>query len=394
MTLPAIEDDVDFRVTREICAIAGRTTGTRGCADAMDLITRHVGRVTGRDVCIESFPVDVYTAPEAAVTCGDLACDAALLEHTAAGQPRAAGRTVYAGKGSEAQFRQAEVAGKLAIVDSDLGNHRLLQVERAVNRGAAGIIIISRSRDFPQHGAGATPGKPAPIPAVSVSGMDGKLLRNRVPAEAAILTAHGRKTVQGRNIIVDCGPRNGNRPTVVVGAHYDAWHRGAQDNGISAYLMFKLMRAAVTCGRRRDYRFIFFDAEEQGMLGSEYHVRQNDTGLYGWYLNIEMPVPAEGGRLRCIAYSRGMARYFSVLHSLAHGYLPVRLEWIYGLKKSIFPSDVHHFHVLGIPSLTTFCSSAVQHTGNDTLDRIRTGRLRHVLRILTRAMDKMECLCS
>lgn len=75
------------------------------------------------------------------------------------------------------------------------------------------------------------------------------------------------------NVIAEL--RGTERPdeVVLVGAHYDAFHAGADDNSSGVAAMLELAR--VVAGRRfaRTVRFVGFDLEELGLVGSTRYVK-------------------------------------------------------------------------------------------------------------------------
>ena len=104
---------------------------------------------------------------------------------------------------------------------------------------------------------------------------------------------------------------------VMVGAHLDSWHSatGASDNADASASLIEAARILTTLGvrPRRTIRFALWGGEEQGLLGSRYHVAEHygdddlanranlsvylnhDPGLgaiYGWYMEENNPAKA------------------------------------------------------------------------------------------------------
>jgi hypothetical protein len=371
----------DLRVFQSLCAVGGRKTGSVGNEHARRIIREGLMPFDGCAVTVERFPLRVYDDCAASVsTCGET-CAAELFDYTGAGRSPAAGRLTYLRTGSSAEFRMRDVTGRTVLVDGSLRTHRGRQIARAERAGAAGIIVVSPSDVARQSGAGSFPSAPRRIPAVSVTGADGRRLRRRAGREARIEFTFTERDTFGANIVADlAGPASGRM--VVVGAHYDGWGPAAQDNALSVPVMLHLVRRARSRHAACGYRFVFFDAEELGMLGSLFHVTHNELGRYACYLNLDMVVPSGGGRLKAIAFSRSMRRYFSRADALLHGYVPVPLWGIYDLFRSFYPSDVHYFHTHGVPSLSTFCTGRHQHTALDTPENADLPALAPLLDVL------------
>jgi len=98
--------------------------------------------------------------------------------------------------------------------------------------------------------------------------------------------------VQGRNVVVTFG--NGPE-VVVVGAHYDAvWiadktlSRGAVDNGASSVMLVHAAQALRTQRLARQIRFVWFDFEESGLLGSADYVKHHAADRIVAMLNYDI----------------------------------------------------------------------------------------------------------
>ncbi len=95
----------------------------------------------------------------------------------------------------------------------------------------------------------------------------------RAPVNAGLIVDASRVERQATNVIAT---RSGGERQVVVGAHYDSVSAGpgANDNGSGTAVLLELAR--VTAGRAYPFtlRLIAFDAEESGLHGSKYYVRQ------------------------------------------------------------------------------------------------------------------------
>ncbi|MCS7041670.1 MAG: M20/M25/M40 family metallo-hydrolase [Bryobacteraceae bacterium] len=134
-------------------------------------------------------------------------------------------------------------------------------------------------------------------------------LRNEDYGRAARLLESGEKvemefeivnrTHPGRmtwNVLADIPGASRPDEVVLIGAHLDSWHAatGATDNAAGAAVMMEAVRILQALGLRpaRTIRIALWSAEEQGLLGSKYHVQAH----YGSY---EAPKPAFS---RLVAY--------------------------------------------------------------------------------------------
>jgi len=98
------------------------------------------------------------------------------------------------------------------------------------------------------------------------------------------------------NVLADIPGSDKREEVVMIGAHLDSWHAatGATDNATGVAVMMEAVRILKALGLepRRTIRIALWSAEEQGLLGSKYHVRAN-------YGTFEEPKPAFS---RLVAY--------------------------------------------------------------------------------------------
>jgi hypothetical protein len=81
------------------------------------------------------------------------------------------------------------------------------------------------------------------------------------------------------NVLADIAGTDKREEVVMIGAHLDSWHAatGATDNATGAAVMMEAVRIlqALQLKPRRTIRIALWSAEEQGLLGSKFHVRQH-----------------------------------------------------------------------------------------------------------------------
>ena len=89
-------------------------------------------------------------------------------------------------------------------------------------------------------------------------------------------------TVGGRNVILTLDGFRADGPVFVVGAHYDAIAHepgatqapGAEDNASGTAAVIEMARAIARYPTDATFVFVAFSGEEQGLVGSTYHVQQ------------------------------------------------------------------------------------------------------------------------
>lgn len=97
---------------------------------------------------------------------------------------------------------------------------------------------------------------------------------------------------EGRNIVVTIGE---GPETIVIGAHYDAARipdgslsRGAVDNAASSVMLVRLAESVRAESLPLRVRFVWFDMEELGLIGSARYVAQHSTERLAAMLNFDI----------------------------------------------------------------------------------------------------------
>jgi Zn-dependent M28 family amino/carboxypeptidase len=146
-----------------------------------------------------------------------------------------------------------------------------------------GVIIFNEGQPGRQDLFGGTLGGPGVnIPVVSASFAFGTALNDLIPSGLVLhmMTSTAIETRTTNNVIAET-PGGRTDRVVVVGAHLDSvpGGPGINDNGSgsAALLDVALQMAELGVEPRNQVRFIWFSAEEEGLLGSEYYVSQLST---------------------------------------------------------------------------------------------------------------------
>jgi len=85
-----------------------------------------------------------------------------------------------------------------------------------------------------------------------------------------------------KNIVVSINPTN---EKLVIGAHYDAFYYGANDNGAACVILLNLIMDLKNSTKSID--FVFFDKEEAGGLGSHEYINFEGNNIKGM-INLDM----------------------------------------------------------------------------------------------------------
>ena len=187
-------------------------------------------------------------------------------------------------------------AGAIALVQRGTCSF-LDKVNKAAAFGAAAVVLMNEGNAPDRMGlfnpliAGST------IPTVAATFAAGDELRNGVTNGTTSTTVRVKngfffQTLTTRNVIADSpGGATGN--TVVVGAHLDSVidGPGIQDNGSGSAAILEIAEQMVKVKARNHVRFIWFSAEESGLIGSDHYVDQlseEERGEIAAMLNFDM----------------------------------------------------------------------------------------------------------
>jgi len=116
-------------------------------------------------------------------------------------------------------------------------------------------------------------------------------------------------STKGYNVVAEIPGTEKPEEVVLLGAHLDSWHTatGATDDGASCVAMMEALRIlkAVGAKPRRTIRIVLFDAEEQGLLGSQAYVKAH-------YGSDQAPLPEYKNLVAFFnsKHSAGAARQF------------------------------------------------------------------------------------
>lgn len=177
---------------------------------------------------------------------------------------------VEAGLGKPDDFVVEDARGKIAVVTR--GDTRFAdKVQAATTAGAVAIIIVNNQ---PGNFNGSLISMSS-IPAVSVSQADGSTLREaaRSGASARVEVNASNEQSTGQNVVAT---RPGGPQTLVIGGHIDsvAAGPGANDNASGTATVLELARVMAARETPFTLKVVGFDAEEIGLVGSNYYVSQ------------------------------------------------------------------------------------------------------------------------
>ncbi|MGB8959531.1 MAG: M20/M25/M40 family metallo-hydrolase [Candidatus Aminicenantales bacterium] len=166
------------------------------------------------------------------------------------------------------------------------------QLQQAVGKflkaeGAGVVLEPGRGKDgtvFVGSGGSRVKGADMPVPAIAVATEQYnrivRILQKDVPVtlEVEVQARFTADDLPGTNVIAELPGTDPKLKSeiVMLGGHFDTWHggTGATDDGAGCAVAFEAMRILKTLGvqPRRTIRMAFWDAEEQGFVGSRGYV--------------------------------------------------------------------------------------------------------------------------
>lgn len=313
------------------------------------------------------------------------------------------------------EFAGADVGGKIVLVRrySEFGPKAAPELARAgelrgkiraaVEAGAAGVVLGTHPNDMARGGEGAIPFDAAPgtmaVPVVVVSPEQlaelEALLASGVPVEADLRAEVRRPKAVTQNVLGWIRGRS--EEAVVVGAHYDhlgygggasltpgqaAIHNGADDNASGTALALEVAETlAAGPPPERSVLVAFWGAEEEGLLGSDYWVKNPTIPLERVVCNVNLDMV---GRLQGGAITIGGQGTAAALAAAVERARPqpaaqepeLRFELEKGESAATGGSDHMSFQRVEIPALFFFSGMHTDyHKPSDDWEKLDYGRM-------------------
>lgn len=252
---------------------------------------------------------------------------------------------VYAGKGTEQDYRGLDVTGKLVLVDINQRDEWWINypVYQAYLKGAAAVLAaqtggygeVDKAALNAQDIAG-----PPEAAAFSVSQKDAEELKRVLTSRGETKVVFDADTRVERdrttyNIVGEITGKNPERK-IMLSAHYDSYFDGFQDDNTAISMMLGMGKAMIETGWQPQNTILFcaMAAEEWGVADSQFDW---STGAYEqvftvhpeWRgkviadLNFELPALAHGTRARIRStyeYVDFLEHFLEELPELTQGY--------------------------------------------------------------------------
>tara|TARA_R110001599_G_scaffold271735_2_gene472844 strand:+ start:8886 stop:10124 length:1239 start_codon:yes stop_codon:yes gene_type:complete len=217
--------------------------------------------------------------------------------------------------------------------------------------------------------------------------------------EAVIGDAEGGIT--GRNVVgyID----NGAESTVVIGAHFDhlgygeegslfrgekAIHNGADDNASGTAAMIQLARILKNKGKDKNYLFMAFSGEENGLWGSNYFTKNStiDLGTVDYMINMDMVGRMNDEKTLAINGVGTSPVWMDKIQAANTDTLKLVTS-----ESGIGPSDHTSFYLQDLPVLHFFTGQHEDyHRPSDDADKINYYGMVKVVRLIERLVLSLD----
>ena len=295
----------------------------------------------------------------------------------------------FARAGAQARGAILLVHQKLLATTDDLLNEYAQSpaiIDRALNAHAAAIFWMSDRFGSLLYRHTPTPGggRLEKIPQAIVARDDAEKLASMLAANESVLVhfampnkISGPLTV--KNVVAEIRGWDKPEEFVVLGAHLDSWDlgEGALDNGCNAAMLIDAARVIHSTGSlpRRSIRFILFNGEEQGFLGSRAYV-------VGHRAELDRAIAAvifDSGSGAITGYSVSGRR--DMLPALRDALEPLKSQGVSNFTNdAAIETDNFDFLLEGIPTLLPNQELADYvpnyHASSDTFDKVDIASLK------------------
>ncbi|CAH2212477.1 M20/M25/M40 family metallo-hydrolase [Tepidibacter aestuarii] len=296
---------------------------------------------------------------------------------------------VFANLGSEEDFTNIDVKGKIALIKR--GAYTFYdKVQNAAKAGAIGVIIFNNSEGM----ISGTLGQISDIPALAIMQEDGEALKAILDKGELIKVCMKIDTQvkdsYSENVIGTLYAQKNarNAKTVIIGAHMDCVDTpGANDNCSGVTGLLELARASQMLKLNYNVKFVAFGAEEIGLVGSQKYVEslsQEEKDNIACMINMDMI--GVGETLGIMTATDNSNTYMADLAEKC------TKELGYNYDRSVEDrSDHTSFDTVGIPSVHfDYHIDQNYHTDEDSIDKIDSMNVLNVYSVVLNMLRDLE----
>ena len=240
----------------------------------------------GYDVELQSFPVsDQYIGTIELASGEQWQLGAARSGGLVTGDEFVPGELIFVYPGTDPGDFPPETAGKIVLMERAPSTSLYrLQVAKAVDAGAIGVILYSLVGSRGNYGGAWNPrlssSDPAPIPVLGAAWIQGMWLLEMLDQGSVFLSVQTKQyeDLESVNVIGIKPPKSKDTDAdaILVTAHLDSviGAPGANDNSSGVALVLELARVFRGYNTDKELRFVLFGSEERGLRGSRYYLGQ------------------------------------------------------------------------------------------------------------------------
>lgn len=305
-------------------------------------------------------------------------------------------------EGVEAEFLYVEngddislshAAGKIVMVNEIVRKDMYLKLLKA---GAAGFVSISGSptdtgedripsaASIPQKVYEALNEKER-IQGVGIHYLDAVEMVTEGAKRVRLTLLQEEVTRTSRNVEARLQGSDRADEILTLTAHYDSVPEGpgAYDNMAGAAIIMEVCRYLKEHQPRRTVEFVWFGAEEKGLLGSRHYIKlhEQELGKHRFNMNVDLAGQLVGGNVI------GVTADPSVCSMLT--YLAAETGIGMTTKNQIWGSDSNTFAWKGIPAMTLNRDGFGMHTHYDTVDLLSAWSLERSARLLAHIAENL-----
>lgn len=294
----------------------------------------------------------------------------------------------YAENGDPISLSQA--SGKIVMINQPA---RPDMVQRLVKAGAVGFITITgtpidEGEDLIPANRSLPPKAEISIPGIILHHVDAVRLVESGAQEVCLTLQQEVVKATSQNVIARVAGTDLADEVLTLTAHYDSVPagKGAYDNLAGAAIIMEVLRYFAAHQPRRTIEFVWFGAEERGLVGSRHYVtaREAEMTKHQFNMNVDLAGQLIGGTVIGVT---GDASICTLMESMA-----AEIGLGIGTKNQIWGSDSNSFAWKGVPAMTLNRDGFGMHTRHDTLDLISPWSLERSARLLTYIAARLDKL--
>lgn len=305
-------------------------------------------------------------------------------------------------EGVEAEFLYVEngddislshAAGKIVMVNEIVRKDMYLKLLKA---GAAGFVSISgsptdtgedrisRAAAIPQK-VYETLNEKERIQGVGIHYLDAVEMVTEGAKRVRLTLLQEEVTRTSRNVEARIQGSDRADEILTLTAHYDSVPEGpgAYDNMAGAAIIMEVCRYLKEHQPRRTVEFVWFGAEEKGLLGSRHYIKlhEHELAKHRFNMNVDLAGQLVGGNVI------GVTADPSVCSMLT--YLAAETGIGMTTKNQIWGSDSNTFAWKGIPAMTLNRDGFGMHTHYDTVNLLSAWSLERSARLLAHIAENL-----